>query len=120
MKERSMAESEAGGPPDTGRVLAELRAVGELPNSELLSALDLVLVEVERRLLHYAKAGPEVLQMADEGLVLAARAGARLRQALSASTHAAAHLQLVGVGEWRPKGTNPSWSDDSRITGSGD
>ncbi len=115
-----MSEAEAAGPPEAGQVLGHLRAVGELPNGELLSALDLVLVEVERRLLHYAKEGPEMLQMADEGLVLAARSGARLRQAQSATAHAAAHLQLVGVGDWRPKGTNPSWNDDPRVTGSDD
>jgi hypothetical protein len=113
-----MSEAEAAGPSDAGQVLDHLRAVGKLPNGDLLTALDLVLVEVERRLLHYAKAGPEVLQMADEGLVLAARSGARLRQAQSAAAHAAGHLQLVGVGEWRPRGTNPSWNDDPRVTGS--
>jgi hypothetical protein len=42
---------------------------------ELSSALDLALLELERKLYRYAKVGPE---MADEGLVLAARAKARL------------------------------------------
>ena len=44
---------------------------------ELLSTLDLTLLELERRLFRYAKVGPELLEMADEGLVLAARAKAR-------------------------------------------
>jgi hypothetical protein len=52
----------------------------------LLSAMDLALLELEKRLLHYARQGPEIIQMADEGLVLAARAKARLGQALSAAS----------------------------------
>jgi hypothetical protein len=54
-----------------------------LSNPELLSALDLALLELEKRLFRYAKVGPELLEMADEGLVLAARAKARLGQSLS-------------------------------------
>jgi hypothetical protein len=91
--------------------------LGGVPNAELLTALDLVLLELEKRLLHYARMGPELLDMADEGLVLAVRAGARLRQAESSASHAAGHLQVVGVGEWTPKSTGPSWSDDPRVTG---
>jgi hypothetical protein len=90
--------------------------VSGLSNHDLLAALDEVLVEVERRLLHFAHRGPEILEMADEGLVLATRTAARLRQAQSAATHAAGHLQIVGVGEWRPRSINPGWSDDERIT----
>ena len=56
-----------------------------LSNPELLSALDLALLELEKRLFRYAKVGPELLEMADEGLVLAARAKARLGQSLSAA-----------------------------------
>jgi hypothetical protein len=48
--------------------------------------------------------------MADEGLVLAARAKARLGQSLSAAQHTEGHLQVVGVGEWRPTSTRPSWN----------
>jgi hypothetical protein len=55
--------------------------------------------------------------MADEGLVLALRAGARLRQAQSAASHSAGHLQVVGVGDWSPSSTNPGWNDDRRVTG---
>jgi hypothetical protein len=88
-----------------------------LSNSELLAALDTVLVEVERRLLHYARSGPELLEMADEGLVLATRTAARLRQSQSAAGHTAGHLQVVGIGGWQPRTINPGWSDDPRVTG---
>ena len=54
------------------------QALSSLSNPELLSALDLALLELERRLSRYAHAGAEVLEMADEGLVLAVRARARL------------------------------------------
>ena len=59
-------------PPDYWRALADL------DNAELLQALDLALLELEKRLYRYARVGPEFLQMADEGLVLAVRARARL------------------------------------------
>lgn len=77
--------------PDFQQVLSVL------PNPELLSALDLTLLELEKLLSRYAHVGPEVLEMANEGLVLAVRARARLGQALSAAQHAEGHLQLVGV-----------------------
>lgn len=54
------------------------RAQHPLQSRELLNALDLALLELEKRLYRYAKVGPELLEMADEGLVLAARAKARL------------------------------------------
>jgi hypothetical protein len=92
------------------------RALSNLSNPELLSALDLALLELEKRLYRYAKVGPELLQMADEGLVLAARAKARLGQALSAAQHAEGHLQVVGVGDWKPTGTRPAWSAEPRLT----
>jgi hypothetical protein len=91
--------------------------VSELANGELLATLDAVLVEIERRLLHYARTGSEIQAMADEGLVMATRTAARLRQAQSAAAHTAGHLQVVGVGTWNPKTINPSWSDDDRVTG---
>ena len=53
--------------------------------------------------------------MADEGLLLSVRAGARLRQAESAAGHTAGHLQVLGVGGWEPESTNPRWSDDPRV-----
>ena len=93
------------------------QTLGEIDNAELLAALDLVLLELEKRLLRYARVGPELLEMADEGLVLTVRARARLAQALSATQHAEGHLQVVGVGEWAPRTTQPSWSDDPRVTG---
>jgi hypothetical protein len=74
----------------------------ERSNEELLAMLDRVLLELEQRLLRYARSGPELLEMADEGLVLSARAAARLRQAQSAAAHAAGHLQVMGVGDWAP------------------
>jgi hypothetical protein len=102
--------------PDYERILHQLaQTAAELPNAELLAAVDVVLLDLEKRLLHYARVGAEMVPMADEGLVLAVRAGARLRQAQSAVSHAAGHLQLVGVGTWSPKSTNASWSDDARI-----
>jgi len=91
--------------------------VSGLPNGELLAALDSVLLELERRLLSYARIGPEILEMANEGLVLAVRAGARLGQAQSSATHTAGHLQLMGVGDWKPTSTRPGWSDDPRMEG---
>ena len=90
-------------------------ALHNLTNAELLSALDLALLELEKRLYRYAHVGPELLQMADEGLVLAARAKARLGQALSSAQHAESHLQIVGVGEWRPTSTRPAWNTEPRI-----
>ena len=91
------------------------QALSNLSNPELLSALDLALLELEKRLFRYAKLGPELLEMADEGLVLAARAKARLGQSLSAAQHTEGHLQVVGVGEWKPTSTRPSWNAEPRI-----
>lgn len=82
--------------------------------------LDQVLFELENRLLRYARGSGDILAMADEGLVLSVRAGARLRQALSSATHATGHLQVLGVGQWSPRSTNPGWSDDPRVTGEQD
>jgi hypothetical protein len=90
-------------------------ALSNLTNAELLSALDLTLLELEKRLYRYAHLGSELLEMADEGLVLAARAGARLGQALSSAEHAQGHLQIVGVGEWDPTSTVPTWDTDPRL-----
>ena len=95
------------------------KALTSLGNAELLSALDLTLLELERRLLRYARNGHEFLEMADEGLVLAVRAGARLDQARSSAEHAAGHLQVVGVGDWNPRRTHPGWSDDPRVADDG-
>jgi hypothetical protein len=86
-----------------------------LPNDELLAALDQVLLELERRLFRYAHVGAELQVMADEGLLLSTRAGARLAQAQSAAGHAQSHLQLIGVGEWAPSSTRPGWADDPRV-----
>ena len=78
------------------------QALSKLSNPELLSAIDLALLELEKRLFRYAKVGPELLEMADEGLVLAARAKARLGQSLSAAQHTEGHLQVVGGGRVAP------------------
>ena len=51
-----------------------------------------------------------------EGLVLAARAKARLGQSLSAAQHAEGHLQVVGVGDWKPTGTRPAWNAEPQLT----
>jgi hypothetical protein len=90
-------------------------ALSNLTNPELLSALDLTLLELEKRLYRYAHLGPELLQMADEGLLLAVRANARLGQALSSAEHAQGHLQIVGVGEWDPTSIQPTWDTDPRL-----
>jgi hypothetical protein len=92
------------------------QALSSLSNRELLSALDLTLLELERRLYRYAHEGEELIDMADEGLLLASRAGARLGQARSAAEHTEAHLQVVGVGEWNPTSTHPSWDAEPRLT----
>jgi hypothetical protein len=103
---------------DPGPTLAAFgEAIAGLPNEELLTALDLVLLELEKRLLHYARIGPDLLEMANEGLVLAVRSGARLRQAESSAAHATGHLQVVGVGGWTPRSTTPSWNQDPRVAG---
>ena len=91
-----------------------------LRNDELLADLDLVLVELERRLFSYAHTEGQFQAMSDEGLVLAARSAARLGQAQSAAAHAQNHLQITGVGNWRPTSTRPGWNDDARVTQSGD
>ena len=91
-------------------------ALAALSNPELLSALDLTLLELEKRLMRYAHVGPEFLQMADEGLVLTVRARARLGQALSSAQHAEGHLQVVGVGEWKPTSTRPAWNSEPRLS----
>jgi hypothetical protein len=75
-------------------------------------------LELETRLFRYAKAGAELLEMAAEGLVLAARAKARLGQSLSAAQHTEGHLQVVGVGEWPPISTRPAWNAEPRLPGS--
>jgi hypothetical protein len=90
-------------------------ALSRLTNAELLSALDLALLELEKRLYRYAHVGPELLEMADEGLLLAVRARARLGQALSSAEHAEGHLQIVGVGEWDPTSIQPTWDTDPRL-----
>ena len=112
-------EREPGGPEKLP--YADYQEVlSALPNDELLSALDLTLLELEKRLYRYAHLGPELVAMADEGLVLAVRARARLGQALSAAQHAEGHLQLVGVGEWKPTSTRPAWNTDPRVSEGGE
>jgi hypothetical protein len=91
-------------------------ALTNLTNPELLSALDLTCLELEKRLYrYYAHLGPKLLQMADEGLLLAVRSRARLGQALSSAKHAQGHLQIVGVGEWDPTSIQPPWDTDPRL-----
>ena len=95
-------------------------ALSNLTNPELLSALDLALLKLEKRLYRYAHIGPEVLVMADEGLVLAARTRARLEQALSSAQHAEGHLQIVGVGGWNPTSTRPAGGSRGSVPGKPD
>ena len=110
----------AGEPDDSFHAGGFQELLATVSNAELLKALDEALLELEKRLLRYARVGPELLEMANEGLVLSVRAAARLRQAQSAAQHTAGHLQVVGVGEWKPGSTNPSWSDDPRVTDEGE
>jgi len=49
-----------------------------------------------------------------------ARAKARLGQSVSAAQHTEGHLQVVGVGEWRPTSTRPAWNAEPRLPGSED
>jgi hypothetical protein len=95
------------------------RAQHPLQCPELLNALDLALLELEKRLFRYAKVGPQLLEMADEGLVLAARAKARLGQALSAAKHEEGHLQIVGVSDWKLTDIRPAWNAETRLTENG-
>src|SRR5438105_13381382 len=90
-------------------------SLAQLTNAELLATLDVVLLELERRLLRYSQTGHEILEMADEGLVLATRLAARLGQSESAAAHAQGHLQVVGVGGWQPSSTRPAWNADPRV-----
>jgi hypothetical protein len=114
--ELTAVHSDAVEPEDRDRSGDELEpTLAEMDNGHLLAALDLLLLELEKRLLRYAQSGQEILQMADEGLLLATRAAARLAQAQSAAEHATSHLQLVGVGDWRPRTTRPSWGGDPRV-----
>jgi len=105
-----MAQEESPHPKEepTGEPVPDYQQA--LSNPELLSALDLALLELEKRLFRYAKVGPELLEMADEGLVLAARAKARLGQSLSAAQHTEGHLQVVGVGEWSCMTDSAGWA----------
>ena len=107
--------SETNDPAEAGLPNDFSRELGALSNGDLLGALDLVLLELEQRLLRYAQLGAEILEMADEGLVLAMRSSARLVQAQSAAGHTQSHLQLVGVGGWQPTSTRPSWASDPRV-----
>jgi hypothetical protein len=91
------------------------RTLAEMDNGDLLAALDLLLLELEKRLLRYAQTGHDILEMADEGLLLSTRAAARLTQAQSAADHTIGHLQIVGVGEWQPRSTRPGWGADPRV-----
>ena len=112
-----MAKGNEGEPLDVNELpMANFQqALAALSNTELLRALDLSLLELEKRLLHYARVGPEVLEMADEGLVLAVRARARFSQALSSAQHAEGHLQIVGVGDSEPTSTRPTWNTEPRL-----
>jgi hypothetical protein len=104
-----------GGEPSEGLPDFETTLSG-LPNGDLLAALDLTLLQLERRLYQYATAGADIVQMADEGLVLAVRTLARLAQTRSAAEHAQSHLQVVAVGDWRPQSPQPRWNADPRLT----
>ena len=82
-----------------------------------MSALDLALLELEKRLYRYAKVGPELLEMADEGLVLAARAkGLGFRNHSLPPSTPRATRKWWGVGEWQPTSTRPSWNAEPRLT----
>ena len=103
------------GHPERELSASEFADVERLSNQELLGVIDLTLLELERRLYRYARVGAELQEMADEGLLLAARSAARLGQAQSAAVHTQGHLHIVGVGSWKPTSTRPSWSEDPRV-----
>jgi hypothetical protein len=86
-----------------------------LVNGELLAQMDLLLLELERRLYRYARSGSELVHIADEGLLLAVRSRARLAQALASAQHTERHLQVVGIGQWQPTGTGSAWNSDPRV-----
>lgn len=89
--------------------------LANVDNPTLLALLDQVLLEFDRRLTRYAQAGQEVLDMADEGLLLAVRVLARVAQTQSAAQHTQQHLQIVGIGGWRLAGVRPTWNADPRV-----
>jgi hypothetical protein len=89
--------------------------LGTLMNGALLAELDLLLLELERRLYRYARSGSELVHIADEGLLLAVRSRARLTQALASAQHTERHLQVVGIGQWQPTGTGQAWNADARV-----
>ncbi len=91
------------------------RDLRTLVNGDLLAELDLLLLELEKRLYRYARSGPELVHIADEGLLLAVRSRARLAQSLASAQHTERHLQVVGVGEWQPTGTGSAWNADPRV-----
>ena len=63
------------GPPEPKEPVPDLQqALFSLSNRELLGALDLTLLELERRLYRYAHEGEELIDMAGEGLLLASSA----------------------------------------------
>src|SRR3954453_2605243 len=95
-------------------------ALASLPNDELLAALDLALLELEKRLLRYAQSGHEVREMGDEGLVLSVRAAARLAQGQSSGGGTAGRPHSVGGGDWQPTSPQPDWNDDPRAASEGD
>jgi hypothetical protein len=86
-----------------------------LPNPELLNALDLTLLELEKRLMRYARVGPELLEMADEGYYSPSGLGLGWPGPLLAQ-HTEGHLQVVGVGEWKPTSTRPAWNTEPRLS----
>lgn len=55
------------------------------------------------------------MDLAYEGLLLAARTKARLGQALSVAQHTEGHLQVVRVGDWKLTSTRPSWNAEPRL-----
>lgn len=65
-----------------------MEVLGSLSNTELLEALDLGLLELEKR----------------------------LGQALSSAQHAEGHLQIVGVGAWKPTSTRSGWNTEPRLS----
>jgi len=89
--------------------------LASIDNPTLLALLDQVLLEFDRRLTRYAQEGQEVLDMADEGLILAVRVLARIAQTQSAAQHTQQHLQILGIGSWRPAAVRPTWNADPRV-----
>lgn len=92
--------------------------LSHMTNLELLAQADAVLLEVELRLENYQRVGPDLLEMADEGIALASRIHARVEQTQSIASKARGRLDCVGIGGWSP--SSRYFGKDPRLGAQGD